>query len=412
MRLAATFILHAFQIGYPAFITWLAAAMASQATGSEVVFYLGLGSLILVGLEYGFRYSGAREISLALGDAPRIAALIAAILLIQTVLLLVTLLVAGGAMSISVPAIGIGPAMCVLVFMIMNGIIPTWIFIALSLQKEFLLYTAPVRLIGLAAAMTAGHFHSLNGLFLSQCVAMFAIHVAGLTLLWRSGYLERVLPLRLATALLRDGRDVFVMKLGVFSYTSAGVLVLGIVQSPEMVGAFGLCQRLVTALQQASAPLFMSAYPLSVRHVAGEKGLANSLLRLNGGALLSSLAMSLGIAIGGTSLLRLIQLDHYAGILDCIRIMAPLPMLLGISTFLVNNAVLAAKRDDIVRTVTLVCGGIGIPAYFVMSQHYGLIGTAITLTAIEGCVALTYSIICLRAGLLPPLLYWRCRHEN
>ncbi|MEJ8631782.1 hypothetical protein P0F65_22395 [Sphingomonas sp. I4] len=111
--------------------------------------------------------------------------------------------------------------------------------------------------------------------------------------------------------------------------------------------------------------------------------------------------MSLGIAIGGTSLLRLIQLDHYAGILDCIRIMAPLPMLLGISTFLVNNAVLAAKRDDIVRTVTLVCGGIGIPAYFMMSQHYGLIGTAITLTAIEGCVALTYSIICLRAGLLP-----------
>ena len=113
MRLAATFILHAFQIGYPAFITWLAAAMASQATGSEVVFYLGLGSLILVGLEYGFRYSGAREISLALGDAPRIAALIAAILLIQTVLLLVTLLVAGGAMSISVPAIGeIGRASC------------------------------------------------------------------------------------------------------------------------------------------------------------------------------------------------------------------------------------------------------------------------------------------------------------
>lgn len=412
MRLASTFVLHVFQIGYPAFITWLAAAMASQAVGSEVVFYLGLGSLILVGLEYGFRYSGAREISLALGDTSRIAALIAAILVIQAVLLFVTLLVAGAAMGISPPSMGIGAALCVLVFMIMNGIVPTWIFIALSLQKDFLFYTAPVRLIGLAAAVAAGLFHSLDGLFLSQCVALFAIHAAGLMLLWRRGCLERVLPLRLAIALLRDGRDVFVMKLGVFSYTSAGVLILGIVQSPEMVGAFGLCQRLVTALQQASAPLFMLAYPLSVRHVAGEKGLVSSLLRLNGGALLSSLAMSLGIALGGPALLRLIRLDQYAGIVDCIRIMAPLPMLLGISTLLVNNAVLAAKRDGIVRMVTLTCGSIGIPAYFVMAQRYGLTGTAITLTAIEGCVALTYLFICLRTGLLSPLFYWRRRHEN
>ncbi|WP_324699482.1 lipopolysaccharide biosynthesis protein [Novosphingobium aerophilum] len=412
MRLASTFVLHGFQIGYPAFITWLAAAMASQVIGSEVVFYLGAGSLVLVGLEYGFRYSGAREISLALENPARIAEVIGAIMLVQTGFFFAALLAAFVAIGIAGPSIGVATALCVLVFMVLNGIIPTWIFIALSLQREFLLLTAPVRLAGLGVALVAYHFHSIDGLFLSQCGAILAIHLSGLLLLHRKGYFALSFRPKLAASLLREGRDIFVMKLGVFSYTSAGVLILGIVQSPEIVGAFGLCQRLVTAMQQGSAPLFMTAYPLSVRYASGERELATRLLRLNGTALLFSVGMSLVIALGGPALLTAIGLDHYEGITRCILIMAPLPALVGLSTLLVNNAVLAAKRDTIVRQVTLTTGAIGIPAYFAMTRLMGLFGAAATLTIIEACVALAYLTICIRENLLSSLFYWRSAHES
>lgn len=412
MKVLSTFILHGFQIGYPALITLLAAAMASQRAGSEVVFFLGVGSLILVGLEYGFRYSGAREISLSLHNRDRIATVASAIFLIQTSFFFLALLSSLIVVAVMQPVIGIGGGLCVIAFMTLNGVIPTWIFIALSLQKEFLFFTAPVRVAGIAAALLAFHFKSLEALFLSQCLAILLLLLMGMILLFRKGCLALVWPVRLAIELLVEGRDIFVMKLGVFSYTSAGVLILGIVQSPGVVGAFGLCQRLVTAMQQASAPLFMSAYPLSVRYVSGEKTLARELLRLNGAALLFSFGMSLTIALGGPLLLALLHLDHYAGISRCLLILAPLPTFLGISTLLVNNAVLAAKRDDIVRKVTLTTGAIGIPAYLVMTRWQGLIGAAVTLTTIEGAVSLSYFLICIRLNLLPSMFYWERANDR
>jgi O-antigen/teichoic acid export membrane protein len=410
LRVASTFVLHGFQVGYPAFVTYLAATMASPAAGSEVVFFLSVGSLILVGLEYGFRYSGAREIALALDEPGRIASVLAAIFLVQLAAMVAAMLACWAGVTWYGAAIGHGTALAVIGFMTLNGVVPTWIFIALSLQKEFLLYTLSVRVVGLAAALLCFVRHDLAALFVVQCATMLAIHGAGVWLLRRRGYVGFAYPFArlfaLAGRLLRDGRDIFVMKLGVFSYTSAGVLILGLVDSPEAVGAFGLCHRLVTALQQGSAPLFMSAYPLSIRYIAGERQLGRELLRLNAGAMLCSYGLSLALALGGPALVRLLGLDDYRGITACILILSPLPALIGTSTLLVNNVVLASRRDDIVRTVTLVAGMLGVPAYFVVARWLGLVGAAMTLTAIETLIAIAYLLICVRLDLFKHLRYW------
>lgn len=400
MRILATFALHSLQILYPVFIVYLTAHVLTQSLGSEVVFFFSIGSLMLVLLEYGFQFSGSRRLALMLGDKERVSSLLSSILGAQLLFGVITTLIVLITAIVEAPKIGVTTALLAVLFQMVHGILPTWVFIVLSLQVEFLLVTILLRLAGAALALMLVSQHQLALFFLVQLAISLGLNGAGLALLWKKKYFRLRYSQALVLAMVREGFDVFLMKAGIYLYTGAGTVVLGAVRSPDIVGSFGLSQRFINALQQGSAPLFMSALPLAARFFGGDTALLPRLHKLCGSALAVAAGITVTVLLFGASAMHLLGLARYSGIGACTTAMAPIPFFVAMSTIFGQDMLIASGRDAIVRQGTLVIGGIGILCYFVAGRLYGALGVSVTLCAIEFCVALMFGLACSRYGLL------------
>lgn len=187
---------------------------------------------------------------------------------------------------------------------------------------------------------------------------------------------------------IRDGAPLFVTTGWASFYNSIVPVIVGAVAGSAALGIYGVAERAKSATQAAISPVNNALFPAVVKRLALDPAGAARLLLMSGSfVIILSMALSLFLWFGAESIIRLLAGDDFAPAATVLRIMAPLPFLTTISTFIGIQILVPYHRRTAFYaghfcTGLIVCA---LTAPFVLDS--GGAGAAVALLVAEGALA-------------------------
>ncbi len=315
--------------------------------------------------------------------------------------------------------LGVGP---VCLFLILAALVPSLnavlaislaylLQVLLSIPNASWVLQGLERMLGFAVASLLGRFitvplillfvHTPDDVVLAAAIqggSMLVSTIASLYLVSRDVPL-RPIELSLGGALqqIKSGARLFLMTAGVNLYTQSNTVVLGAVAGPAEAGVFGGADRIRRALQGLTGPVSTAVFPRISKLVTTDMRAARRLVRTalivqGGGSLALSVlmfALAQPIAVGFLG-------SGFAGAAQVLRILSPVPFLVGVSSVLGTNVMVPLGLTGQLAAITYVSGIISTLALVPLSYRFGAAGAAVAVVATEAMVVLALAAVLLR----------------
>ena len=348
-------------------------------------------------INYGFNYTGPRIVSLVRDDTMALSERISEILTGQLTLTIV----ASGIFITVLGFVGVDRSfktisILILVQAIANALSPQWIFVGLERMREFALVQLCCRMLATVAIVATVRssddvalYAAINA-FSAACVA-----VASFGILKSYGlYLRR--PSRHAwTSALREATGLFASTVSINLYTTANVLIVGLVLGPAAAGPFALADRLRQAVGGILGPITSAIYPfvcrISGRDASAEETRTKRMFFLI--IVVSSGMMSVCLLIFAASIVRIVGGEAFSQAVPVLRLMAPLPFIISLSNIFGIQTMIPMRMDRHLTFVVTTAACLGVASMFVLSSLLGLEGAGLTVLLVEIFVAVTMGII-------------------
>jgi polysaccharide transporter, PST family len=380
-------------------LPYLARVLGPQGWGL-VVFAQAFSIWLALLLNYGFGFSGTRAIARSREEPARVAEIVTGVQGAKLLLLVLATLLALLAWRF-VPLFDAAPSYLLWAWLaaMLQGFSPVWYFQGIERLR------APAALDVFAKLLaTIGVFVLVrapeHGWVVLALRAGAELISTGILTLW----LYRAVPLlrlRLAWAreMLRDGWSLFVFVGAASLYTSANAFLLGLLATPRDVSFFGAGERIVRAASLLLGPLSQALYPRVSNLVAHDRERAGELIR-------RSLApfVTLGVVMGvllmvfAPLLTRVVFGPEYAPVAGVIRVLAVIPMLLGVGTVLGLQWALPMGLDRVYTRFVLVAGVLNVVLALALVPRHGALGMAVAAVVAEASVEIGLVWLVFRHG--------------
>lgn len=233
----------------------------------------------------------------------------------------------------------------------------------------------------------------------SGCVVLGACLVMGVA--FHGGHLRFVPPsLAAAREQLRRGWHVFLSSASIALYGSTNSVILGAMSGTQQVGYFSGADRIRFATQSVVSPLSAAVYPrigsLINRDRPAAFALIRKLLALQGGG---TLLISLGLFAFAPWIVRLALGPGYETSVDVLRLLAPIPFLVGLSNVFGVQTMLNLGMQRPFSRILMLSGAVNVCLLLPLTYLYGARGAAACVMFTEGFVTLAMALTLRRQGI-------------
>jgi PST family polysaccharide transporter len=379
-------------------IPYLARVLQPAAWGMVVYAQNFSGWMILV-LEYGFGFSATREIARHRDNPDRLAEVAQGVVGANILLLLPSILIALVA-RFTVPAFREHQWYLWLALAIAatQGIRPFWYFQGIEKMK----FPAWLNVVGRACA-AAGIFlivkspaHGWRVLALQAGVG--AVVTAVIAAKMYSAISFRRPALEQAIAAFRAGWTIFLSRSAVSLYTMANTFILGLFVAAAGVAYYGGAERIVLAVVGLMTPITQALYPRMIHLAANDREKATGAIRK--GLIFFGIA---GLLIGGALIvaaplvIRILLGASYRPAVGVLRVASLIVPFVAVSNILGMQWMLPFGMDRAFNRIVVSAGVLNVILAVVLSPRFGPIGTAWSVVAAQGFVAVSMYIALLRS---------------
>ena len=359
----------------------------------KVVFVTAAAELLVIIIEFGFNLSATREVARNRESKEACGEVMSGVLGAQFLLALVGVTLAALIYQ-WIPMLNTNRDLVVggLIYAVAQGISPVWFFQGLERMK----LSSTIEISGKVAAL-AGMFvfvHSAADAWkwMALCgVAPAAGAVIAFTLAIRT-YPLRVPGIENIQKALHTGLPRFVFRSAESLYGVGNAFLLGLFAPPELVGYFGLAEKISKAAYGLLLPVRDSIYPRLSNLAKGGLDMTAPLARIGTMVMVGGgLVVSAGLYVGAPFIMQVMQKQPVQAAVDVMRILSVIPFLLSISTSAGMQWLLPFGQDAVINRVIIVAGLINVCLSLVLARHYQHIGMAWAVTISEVFVAVAMS---------------------
>jgi PST family polysaccharide transporter len=353
------------------------------ATWGIVAAVQSFGACLLTGIEFGFTFSGTREVARAREDRKTLKDVLSAV---QGAKLLLALLSCGVALIVeqTLPLFRDHAAAFWwgVVWAIIQGSNLMWFFQGIEKMRLVASLDFGIRLAAVLAtfALVRGPADAWRVLALQAAASFVSLVVSFGMARSLAGFRvpERAAVLRA----LRGGVKTFVPRNASALYTAGNTFLLGFFARPEIVGFYAAADRICRAIVGLLTPASEAIYP-RISHMALRA--PERALRLTR---LSALIMvTVGVVMGAILfllapwLVRTLLGPGYSAAVEPLRILCILPPLVAIRNVLGIHWMLPLDLERQLNAVVVTCGAANIVLAVIVAPRYGGVGMAWVVVA-------------------------------
>lgn len=351
------------------------------AFAQALVYYFG------VIIEYGFVHTASRKVAVSRDSNDGLNQVFNSIMLIKIVLALACL-AACALLTVLFYKFRKDWNLYLLTYAAMMGNIffPTWFFQGmekmkytsyLSILSRFVYIIAIFSLVKSQADYIYVPLANLLGVVLASVVSWYAI-------IKKFG-VKIMLPMKKSIySELKDGWDVFVGMASVSIYTNSNIFILGLFCRNEIVGYYKAADSIIKAFTALLSPVSQSMYPYMSRLVLKSKEKAVKVIKklLIG---VGSVTSIFGVILFASAsyVAKILLGPQYTQSIIIIRILSPLPFLIGISSIVAIQGLLAFNMNKAFSSIVIFVGIVNLILAFILTPLYKHIGISIALLISE-----------------------------
>lgn len=199
---------------------------------------------------------------------------------------------------------------------------------------------------------------------------------------------------------LHEGSGLFGSRVSISLYTMLVPLVLGWVAGPVALAYFNLADKPRQAAQSLIGPIFKTLYPRMSNLFTKDRAGAILLLKRSGAITLSAAAiMSLMLWFCADFIIHLLGGDGYAGAVNLLRVLAPVPFFIAVSNLFGVQMLLASGETRIVNITASIAGVTALVLLYPLIATYSAQGAAALILMTEIIVASVYAIAVIKREL-------------
>jgi len=191
---------------------------------------------------------------------------------------------------------------------------------------------------------------------------------------------------------LKEGWLLFLSTASVSLYTAGNAFILGMLTNPTVVGYYSAAEKVVRAVQMLLGPVSQSAYPRFVKKAAIESKDSVLYWARRGLIIQATLGFTLSslIFVGAPLIVHILFGLKYTASILVMRILAPLPLLVGIGSSLGQFVMLPFGMDAARLTILTIAGIMNVLLGIFLSKLWLANGMALAVVISEMVVSCSF----------------------
>jgi polysaccharide transporter, PST family len=365
-------------------LPYLARVLGPSGWG-DVAFTQAMGEFIAIFIEFGFLLSATRDLAQNRSSKEAAGRIAVGTFGAQAVLATLGVVIAL-AVSTQVPLLRSHPKLlCAgLIYGVAQGMAPIWLFQGLERMALAASLEVSSKVAALGAILVFVHSPSDEWKVLAfQSLAPVVTVVAGFWMTHRT--LILYLPtLDMIWHALRGGWQMFLLRSGLASYSTANVLIIAMFAPASIVGYYASGEKLARAITGLLLPIRDSFYPrlsqLAAHSLAENQRLTriSALIEIGCGLILSLAAFA-----GAHVIVRIVFGKTFEAAVPILQILALQPFITSLSDAIGYQSLLPAGKEVLV-TKAIVAGGLANLAFaFVLAPRFLGKGMAVSVIVAE-----------------------------
>ncbi len=354
----------------------------------QLAFAEGYAAYLSIVIEYGFGLSATREVAQMRDSTQRRSSYLSNVLGAQVLLGILTVALTG--IGVLIPgALASYRPMLPLAMMLgfCRSIFPLWYFQGLERLKIVsllnILFGIAITVVILVFVRSSGDGKLVLGL---RVVAALLSAVAALAIAYRE--IPMVSPtVRGVLLVLKEGRSLFLFRGIVSLYTTANVLLIGIIGTPLAVAWFAGAEKLCKACLSGLGPITQAFYPhisYLVKHNPADAAKATRLsvyFTVGAGA-----AAGLFLGLFAPIIVPILLGPKFGAAVPILRVMSILPPLIATSNVFGIQWMVALRMEKVFSWILAAAAVVNIILALLLTPRYGALGMALSMVVAETVV--------------------------
>lgn len=199
---------------------------------------------------------------------------------------------------------------------------------------------------------------------------------------------------------LKDGWHIFISTAAISLYTTTNAVVLGFLSNNTAVGLFSAADKIRLASQSLFTPFSNAVYPrvsaLMAHDTRAGLALVRKVLLIQGGL---TLGISCGLWLLAPFAVHLVMGPQYEGAVSVLRVLAPVPFLIGLSNVFGIQTMLPLGLKKPFSRIVMASGLINVALLLVLVPLWHADGAAAAVLLSEGLVTLAMALVLRRADI-------------
>ena len=344
---------------------------------------------LLLGVEFGFTFSGTREAARTAGDRDSLRGVVSAV---QGAKIVLALLSCALALIVewSMPLFRNHPGAFWwgIAWAVFQGSNLMWFFQAIERMRLMAAFDFAIRALAVVATFifVRGPGDTWVALACLAGASFFSLAISLVLISRITGF--EIPKLSAVRNALAGSSKTFIPRNASTLFSVGNTFLLGFFARPEIVGFYGGADRICRALTGLLAPASEAVYP-RISHLATQS--RDRTLRL---ARLGALIMcSIGIVMAAVMwmlsplLVRLLLGPGYEAAIMPLRILSLLAPLIALRNVLAILCMQPLDLEKELNSVVLVCGALNVLLAIAFAPHFGGVGMAWVVVATQACTA-------------------------
>lgn len=337
--------------------------------------------------DYGFVHTAPKKVAISRDNNEKLVQIFNSIMLIKSILLLICFIILV-LVIIIFSKFRSGWNLYLITFLTVLGniLFPTWFFQGMEKMKYISILNIFSRIIYTVAIFIFVKVQS-DYLYV-PLLNSFGTITASVISLWiivRKFDIKISLPLKTSIyAELKEGWHLFLAMSAVSVYTSSNVFILGLFSNSAIVGYYKAGDAIVKAFISLLSPISQAMYPYISRLVVDSKKKAVAIIKkLLIGVGAATIIMGAIIFTFAPYIVKILLGPQYTQSVIILRILSPLPFLLGTSSIVAVQGLLAFNMNKAFSSIVIFVGIVNVILAFILTPLYKHIGISIALLISE-----------------------------
>jgi O-antigen/teichoic acid export membrane protein len=367
----------------------------TKIIGANLFGLLAIASAIIVYfqtfVDFGFDYSGARDIANNQTDVKAISKIFWTIIITKLILMIISLIILI-LMIVFIPFFKSHYIIILLTFLYIPGrvLFPEWFFQGMEKMKYITFLNVIAKLVFTILIFLV--IKKRDDFIFQPLLTALGYTISGIASMYVIIFQFRI-KMHIPSFLdikysLKKSYNIFLNLILPNLYNNVSTLLLGYWWGNAIVGIFDAGKKIISISEQAILVLSRTFFPYLAKNIQRH----HIYLKIS---LFTGLFFGVIYLIGANIIVNILFTKEFEATKNIIRLMAISPILYALMNSFGSNYLILVNKEKVLRNITFVSSILGLIAALFLISHYKAVGAALTLILARGLMgglSLVYSI--------------------